>query len=290
MTKSPFNALPTTYDLNAAFLSFALSEYDGWISGAGSRRPAGPRRPRHQPARAGGLRAHDPQERDAQWLIEHGYPSRLPTRDRRARGSGEPARAPHHRGLTRTFLGRIFMHPTAVLTEAILRPETQDRQVFVDSVDVMVTTHERVARSYLEDGTIASARPPVRALPEIMANGTSSEGWTVHSPGVPGALHARVGPQLLVVCRAPRRRAIGRGRGTRGGHRCAGGVSGRVAGSRRTSVSASRTSARRATRPPRLQRASARRHLWAGSRPSAELRPHRRGQLLKKSPEKPFLR
>jgi hypothetical protein len=83
---------------------------------------------------------------------------------------------------TRTFLGRIFMHPTAVLTEAILRPETQDRQVFVDSVDVMVTTHERVARSYLEDGTIASACPPVRALLEIMANGTSSEGWTVHSP------------------------------------------------------------------------------------------------------------
>ena len=183
MTKSPFNALPTTYDLNAAFLSFALSEYDGWISGAGH---VGPQ-----------VRVdHDisllvpevfarmtPQERDAQWLIEHGYLE--PVADLEIDGRVVPASRLGHRiteAFTRTFLGRIFMHPTAVLTEAILRPETQDRQVFVDSVDVMVTTHERVARSYLEDGTIASACPPVRALLEIMANGTSSEGWTVHSP------------------------------------------------------------------------------------------------------------
>jgi head-tail adaptor len=61
----------------------------------------------------------------------------------------------------------------------MLRPETQDLQVFIDSVDVMVSTHQRVAASYLADGTITSACPPVRALLQIMASGTSQEGYTL---------------------------------------------------------------------------------------------------------------
>jgi hypothetical protein len=36
MTKGPFNALPPIYDLNAAFLSFALTGYDGWLSSPGT--------------------------------------------------------------------------------------------------------------------------------------------------------------------------------------------------------------------------------------------------------------
>jgi hypothetical protein len=60
MTKSPFNALPTTYDLNAAFLSFALTGVRRLdLRRRGSRRPAGSRRPRHQPAHPGGVRADD---------------------------------------------------------------------------------------------------------------------------------------------------------------------------------------------------------------------------------------
>lgn len=35
MTKGPFNALPAIIDLNAAFVSFALTGYDGWVSSAG---------------------------------------------------------------------------------------------------------------------------------------------------------------------------------------------------------------------------------------------------------------
>ena len=35
MTKGPFNALASVVDLNAAFLSFALTGYDGWLSSAG---------------------------------------------------------------------------------------------------------------------------------------------------------------------------------------------------------------------------------------------------------------
>ena len=35
LTKAPFNALPTVYDLNASLLSYALGGYDGWLSSAG---------------------------------------------------------------------------------------------------------------------------------------------------------------------------------------------------------------------------------------------------------------
>jgi hypothetical protein len=73
LTKGPFNMLPSIIDLNAAFLSYALTGYDGWISSAGY---IGPK-----------VRVdHDfsllvpevfsrmsPAERDAAWLLENGY-------------------------------------------------------------------------------------------------------------------------------------------------------------------------------------------------------------------------
>ena len=46
----------------------------------------------------------------------------------------------------------------------------------------IVTTHERVARSYFDDGTISLAIPPLRALLEIMADGVTAEGWALDSP------------------------------------------------------------------------------------------------------------
>jgi hypothetical protein len=183
MTKAPFNALPTTYDLNAAFLSYALTGYDGWVSGAGSRRPD--RRVDHDVSLlipeifARMPRTSGPRVAHRERLSRAGRGCR----DRRARGPGEPAGATGSpRSSRRTFLGRIFMHPDAIFTEAILRPETQDLAVFAESVEVMVATHERVAQAYVEDGTIASACPPVRALLEIMASGASQEGWTLQSP------------------------------------------------------------------------------------------------------------
>ena len=183
MTKAPFNALPATYDLNAAFLSYALTGYDGWISGAGHVGPSV-------------KVAHDvsllipevfarmtPQERSADGLIRAGHLEQV--QDIEVDGRVVPARRLGYRiteSFARTFLGRIFMHPDAIFTEAMLRPESQDLQAFVDSVEVMASTHERVARAYLKDGTISSAVPPVRALLEIMADGISSEGHTLNSP------------------------------------------------------------------------------------------------------------
>ena len=128
MTKAPFNALPTTYDLNAAFLSFALTGYDGWLSGAGH---VGPH-----------VRVdHDisllipeifarmtPQERCAATLIAQGHLERID--DIEVDGRVVPASRLGYRiteSFASTFLGRIFMHPEAIFTEAILRPETQDQ-------------------------------------------------------------------------------------------------------------------------------------------------------------------
>lgn len=183
MTKAPFNALPTTYDLNAAFLSYALTGYDGWISGAGV---AGPNvRIDHDvsllvPEIFARMQPH---ERSAQWLIDHEYLERI--EDLETEQGIVPASRLGYRiteKFASTFLGRIFMHPDSIFTEAILRPETQDQQIFIDSVQVMVETNERVARAYLKDGTISSACPPVRALLEIMADGISGEGYTLDDP------------------------------------------------------------------------------------------------------------
>jgi hypothetical protein len=70
-----------------------------------------------------------------------------------------------------TFFGRVFDNPTAVFTEEILRPESQDPAVFADGVHNIVEAHERVALAYFEDGTIDDLCPPLRALVHIMAHG-----------------------------------------------------------------------------------------------------------------------
>ena len=56
-------------------------------------------------------------------------------------------------------------------TDEMLRPELQDLGIFVDGMDNICVTHERVAQSYFADGTIALACPPLRALLHIMAHG-----------------------------------------------------------------------------------------------------------------------
>ena len=183
LTKSPFNALPPVYDLNASLLSYALGGYDGWLSSAGY---IGPR------VRV----AHDisllvPEvfsrmteaERDARALIAGGYLERL--EDMEIGGRTVQASRLGYRmnqAFANSFFGRIFLHPDVVFTEEMLRPELQDEEVFADSVDVIVTTHRVVAQHYVDDGSIRWAVPPLRALLEIMHSGRSEQGWTLASP------------------------------------------------------------------------------------------------------------
>ncbi|MDO5083151.1 MAG: hypothetical protein Q4D89_07100 [Arachnia propionica] len=180
MTKGPFNALPSVFDLNAAFLSFALTGYDGWLSSAGV---VGPHvRVDHDISLLVPevFARMSPEERDAANLIAEGCLERI--QDYEADGDLILASRLGYR-MTEKFaskyFGRIFLHPHAVFTPEMLRPELQDPAVFADSVRTISTTHRRVAQTYLDDGTVELAVPPVRALLQIMATGTTADGLTL---------------------------------------------------------------------------------------------------------------
>ncbi|MDO5092708.1 MAG: hypothetical protein Q4D79_04700 [Propionibacteriaceae bacterium] len=180
MTKGPFNALPSVVDLNAAFLSFALTGYDGWLSSAGV---VGPHvRVDHDISLLVPevfSRMSDA-ERSAENLIAEGCLERI--EDYEVDGELILASRLGYR-MTEQFaskyFGRIFLHPHVVFTPEMLRPELQDPQAFAESVRTISTTHARVARTYFDDGTIALAVPPVRALLEIMATGRTADGHTL---------------------------------------------------------------------------------------------------------------
>ena len=180
MTKGPFNSLPSVFDLNAAFLSFALTGYDGWLSSAGV---VGPHvRVDHD------ISLLIPEvfsrmtdsERSAQSLIAEGCLERVT--DYEENGELVLASRLGYR-MTEKFaskyFGRIFLHPHVVFTPDMLRPEVQDRRVFSESVRTISATHARVASAYFADGTADLAVPPVRALLEIMATGRTTSGLTL---------------------------------------------------------------------------------------------------------------
>jgi hypothetical protein len=124
-----------------------------------------------------------PAERSAENLIAEGCLERIA--DLEHHGRTVPASRLGYRitqAFARKYFGRIFLHPHVVFTDEMLRPELQDADVFVQSVEVIAETHRRVAQSYLDDGTIELAIPPLRALLEIMANGRSADGLDLDSP------------------------------------------------------------------------------------------------------------
>ena len=184
MTKGPFNALPAIIDLNAALVSYVLTGYAAFVSTAGY---AGPKvRVDHDVS----LLVPElwcrmsPAERTPEFLIKHGYLERctdLTWEGRKVQASRLGYRITAKFG--RVFLGRVFTHPHSIFTDAMLRPETQEMAVFADGMDNICGTHQRVAQSYFDDGTIALACPPLRALLHIMAQG-SFEGHTADSPEV----------------------------------------------------------------------------------------------------------
>jgi len=171
LTKGPFNALPPIIDLNNALVSFILTGQNAFVTAAGYVGP--------------NLRVdHDvslivpevwcrlsAEERDPKFLIanrfldkctdfEHGGKKNLASR----LGWRINARFVH------AFFGRVFNHPHAVFTEAMLKPELQGKDIFADGMDNIVTTQKRVAKMYFDDGSIAQACPPLHALLHIMLN------------------------------------------------------------------------------------------------------------------------
>ncbi|MEN8167591.1 MAG: hypothetical protein ABFR65_08975 [Pseudomonadota bacterium] len=184
LTKGPFNALRPTADLNNALVSFILTGYPGFSSSAGH---IGPNvRVDHDisllvPEVWARL---DEKGRNPGYLIEKGYLE--PLEDFEHDGRRVLASRLGYRITDRFvhgYLGKIFDNANTVLTEAILKPETQGLDAFVDGIDNIIEAHQRVAQQYLDDGSVEDACPPLKALLHIMAKG-EYQGKTVHDPEI----------------------------------------------------------------------------------------------------------
>jgi hypothetical protein len=169
LTKGPFNALPPIIDLNAALVSYLLTGDADFITAAGY---VGPKfRVDHD------VSLLVPEiwsrmmigEREPEYLIAEGHLEKC--RDFEHNGKTVLASRLGYRiteSFVFTFFGRMFNHPDAVFTDAMLRPELQDLDIFADGMDNIVSTQKRIAQNYFDDGSIAMACPPLRALLHIM--------------------------------------------------------------------------------------------------------------------------
>jgi len=172
LTKGPFNALWPVVDLNNALVSAILTGYAGFTTSAGY---VGPQvRVDHDisllvPEIWCRMRVA---ERDPRFLIENGYLEKLENFE--ADGRAVLASRLGYRITSLfvdRFLGRIFETPGTVFPEEMLRPEKQDLAIYVAGVDAIVDTQKRVALNYFEDGSVAAACPPLKALLHVMAHG-----------------------------------------------------------------------------------------------------------------------
>jgi len=184
LTKGPFNALPPIIDLNNALVSWILTGHHGFVTAAGC---VGPKyRVDHDVS----LLVPEvwcrmsPEERDPKFLIAESCLEKCA--DFEHKGKKVFASRLGYRinaRFARAFLGRVFNHPHAVFTDEMLRPELQDLEVFVDGVDNIVTTQQRVAKMYFDDGSIKQACPPLKALLQIMLN-HDFEGKSLDDPEI----------------------------------------------------------------------------------------------------------
>jgi phosphoenolpyruvate carboxykinase (diphosphate) len=172
LTKGPFNALWTVVDLNNALVSFLLTGYAGFTTSAGV---VGPKiRVDHDVSLLIPeiwCRMRVP-ERDPKALIQNGFLEKVEDLD--VRGRKVLASRLGYR-ITSLFVdryfGRIFETPSMVFPEHMLRPELQDKFMFVEGVDAIVEAQRTAALNYFEDGSVEAACPPLRALLHIMAYG-----------------------------------------------------------------------------------------------------------------------
>ena len=172
LTKGPFNCLLPIIDLNAALVSFALTDLAGFSSAAGHIGPDF--RVDHDislliPEIWCRLKAS---ERDPKWLISKRLLKRVP--DVEHNGEIVPASRLGYRisrRFVRWFFGRVFDNPAEVFTTPILKPETQDFEAYVDGVKYICEAHQRVALNYFKDGSMDQACPPLKAILHIMAHG-----------------------------------------------------------------------------------------------------------------------
>ena len=122
--------------------------------------------------------------READAYIERGYLE--PLRDFAHQGRTVLASRLGYRITPRfmhAFLGKIFDDPVGVFDDAMLRPESQDLDSFVEGIDHIVAAQEKVAKGYLADGSVEDACPPLKALLHIMAEG-HDQGKDLSDPAI----------------------------------------------------------------------------------------------------------
>jgi hypothetical protein len=174
--------MPPIHDLNAALVSYALTDLPVFSSAAGW---IGPRfRVDHDIS----LLVPEiwarmsPEERSPQFLIEHGYLERCEDWTH----EGRPVLASRlgwrvTSRFVQTFCGRVLGNPSTLFGEDLLRPELQDRAVFAEGMENIVQAMRTAADSYFADGSIEHAVPPLYALLHIMRDGT----WDGAGPSDP---------------------------------------------------------------------------------------------------------
>jgi hypothetical protein len=184
LTKAPFNALTATTDLNNALLSFILTGYNGFTSAAGH-------------IGTDYKVDHDisllipelwsrmsEEERDPYNLIKEGFMEKVNDFD--FKGETVLGSRLGYR-LTREFLsaymGRLFDNPEVVFNEDMLKPELQSMEDYVDGIKNICEAQQKVAKAYVEDGSVEGAIPPLKAILYIMAEG-SYEGKTTEDPEI----------------------------------------------------------------------------------------------------------
>ena len=184
LTKGPFNALSTTADLNNALVSFILCDFAGYSSAAGYIGTN--RRVDHD------ISMLIPEiwcrlpikQRDPRYLIEKGLLEKID--DFEYEGKKIHASRLGYRiteKFVHAFFGKVFDNPTIVFDDEMLRPETQGMEAYVDGINNIVEAQKKVARAYIEDGSINDACPPLQAVLRIMAEG-DYEGKTIDDPSI----------------------------------------------------------------------------------------------------------
>ncbi len=184
LTKGPFNCLPTTADLNNAFVGMALTGYGGYTTSAGvigqhrrvdhdlsllipeiwCRLPETAWRPENL-CRAGHLEKLNDYDFNGRRVLASRLGWRITSQ------------------FVSSYFGRVFSNPGAVFDDELLRPEIQDAEAYADSIDNIVEAQKHVAEAYFADGTIALACPPIQILLHIMAHG-QWQGLSIDAPEV----------------------------------------------------------------------------------------------------------
>lgn len=184
LTKGPFNNMPLIIDLNNALVSYLVTGNPCFTSSAGYIGP------NYRVDHDISLLIPEVwsrmfiQERDPDFLIENDYLEKI--EDFAHKGKTVLASRLGYRINKRfvlKFFGRMFSDPSSLFNDEMLEPELQSMDDYVDGINNIVETQQRIALSYFEDDQIELACPPLKALLHIMAYG-EFEGKNCHHPEI----------------------------------------------------------------------------------------------------------